>query len=93
MQVGLAWGVADWQSFCGAAPQDQYFEIARGGNNTLEAVPLVRVSFRLLKYQPMDATTTQKHVTVTITEPRAGVFEATTVDTEWIEILSVVPLP
>ena len=92
-QVGLAEQYAYWQSFCGAAPQDHYFEIARGGTTTLEAVPLVRVSFRLLKYQPMDATTTTKHVTVTITEPRAGAFEATTLDTEWIEILSVVPLP
>ena len=32
-------------------------------------------------------------VAILVTEPRAGVFEAATPDTPWIQILTVQPLP
>jgi hypothetical protein len=71
------------------------FDIARGGTDASNAVRLARVVFRILKYptgssQEMGA---QQHVTITVTEPSASVFAATTLDTAWIEIVSVTPLP
>jgi len=71
------------------------FDIARGGTDASNAVPLARVVFRILKYpvgsgQDMGA---QQHVTITVTESSSGVFAATTPDTAWIEIVSITPLP
>jgi hypothetical protein len=71
------------------------FDIARGGTDASNAERLARVVFRILNYptgssQDLGA---QQHVTITVTEPSAGVFAATTFDTSWIEIVSVTPLP
>ncbi len=70
-------------------------DIARGGTDASNAVRLARVVFRILKYptgssQEMGA---WQHVTITVAEPSASVFAATTLDTAWIEIVSVTPLP
>lgn len=72
-----------------------HFDIARGGTDASNAVPLARVVFRILKYPvgSLQDVGAQQHVAITVTEPSAGVFAATTLDTSWIEIVSVTPLP
>jgi hypothetical protein len=72
-------------------PGVYFFDIARGGTNASNAVALGRVSLRVLKYPAGDSSNRQD-VTVTVTEPSAGVFSATTPDTSWIEIVSVTQL-
>jgi hypothetical protein len=65
------------------------FEIARGGSDASNAVALARVPFSILKFPEGSG---EQEVTITVTEPSAGVFSATTLDTAWIAILGVFPL-
>jgi len=67
-----------------------YFDVRRGADQST-AVKLARITFRVLKY-PEGNSSNGQHVTITVTEPSAGVFAATTLDTPWIEIVSVTPL-
>jgi hypothetical protein len=66
------------------------FDVRRGADQS-NAVKLARITFRVLKY-PEGNSSNGQDVTITVTEPSAGVFAATTLDTPWIEIVSVTPL-
>ena len=68
-----------------------YFDVRRGADQS-NAVKLARITFRVLKY-PESNSSNGQDVTIALTEPSAGVFAATTLDTAWIEIVSVTPLP
>ena len=67
-----------------------YFDVRRGADQST-AVKLARITFRALKY-PEGNSSNGQDVTITVTEPSAGVFSATTPDTSWIEIVSVTQL-
>lgn len=58
------------------------FDITRG------ARAVARITYRVLQI-PQRGITQAQDVTIVVTEPNSGAFAATTVDTVWIEILSV----
>jgi hypothetical protein len=72
-------------STSGALPSSDWFDVQR------QSVSVARVMFRPLRYPEKKGDT--KDTKVIIGEPSPGRFSATAAEPDWIEILSVTPLP